>query len=115
MVSEDPWMAAMRRGDLAAAWAISDAVLQRRLVPREVPYLTTRSAGTTRKKDVVRIGVVWTAGNWDQRRNIPVDLLDPLGHMSHIRLFSLQFERPEKLPSIPWIACDCDTVSKTAE
>jgi hypothetical protein len=36
MTCDDPWKAAMRRGDLAAAWAIGDAVLKRRLEAREV-------------------------------------------------------------------------------
>ncbi|HVH80144.1 MAG TPA: hypothetical protein VM782_12185, partial [Stellaceae bacterium] len=27
----DPWIAAMRRGDFAAAWAICDTVLRRRI------------------------------------------------------------------------------------
>src|SRR5215475_9247692 len=34
--SDDPWMAAMRNGDLAAAWAISDAVLRERIESKEV-------------------------------------------------------------------------------
>jgi hypothetical protein len=33
---DDPWMEAMRRGDLALAWRISDAILRERLAAREV-------------------------------------------------------------------------------
>jgi hypothetical protein len=34
--SDDPWMAAMRNGDLATAWAISDAVLRHRIESKQV-------------------------------------------------------------------------------
>jgi hypothetical protein len=36
------------------------------------------------------IGVVWRAGNWDERRSIPINLLSALSHVSGARLFSLQ-------------------------
>jgi hypothetical protein len=34
--SDDPWMTAMRNGDLATAWAISDAVLRHRIESKQV-------------------------------------------------------------------------------
>jgi hypothetical protein len=48
-VQDDPWMAAMRRGDLASAWSICDAVLRRRIEtgirchrwPRHLQYIWT--------------------------------------------------------------------------
>jgi hypothetical protein len=36
------------------------------------------------------VGVVWRAGDWDERRSIPVNLLSGLSHVSGVRLLSLQ-------------------------
>src|SRR5947209_5651670 len=40
--NDDPWMAAMRRGDLAGAWAISDQVLQRHRMSGEQQWRRPR-------------------------------------------------------------------------
>jgi hypothetical protein len=36
------------------------------------------------------VGLVWRAGDWDERRSIPVNLLSALSHVSGVRLLSLQ-------------------------
>jgi hypothetical protein len=36
------------------------------------------------------VGMVWRAGDWDERRSIPINLLSALSHVSGVRLSSLQ-------------------------
>jgi hypothetical protein len=87
--------------------------LRTRSIPSEVPYLSRSDARPTRKDAIRRIGVVWTAGEWDPRRNIPIDLLAPITLIPEVHLFSLQLEPSPQLPRL--LPCDCNTVSKTAE
>jgi hypothetical protein len=54
---DDPWMAAMRRGDLAAAWRISDAVLSERLATGEVCWHRPR-----------HLQFIWTGEPLDDRK-----------------------------------------------
>ncbi len=45
-------------------------------IPAEVPYLHV--PGAPRNGGAPRVGLVWRAGEWDERRSIPRPLLEPL-------------------------------------
>jgi hypothetical protein len=58
-------------------------------LPAEVPYLHVEPA---RQPDDSRlaVGIVWRAGDWDERRSIPFPLLAPLARVPGIALHVLQ-------------------------
>ncbi len=71
-----------------------------------VPYL---HAGPTRRNwggdRPLRVGLVWRAGGWDERRSIPPHLLAPLAEVPGVELHVLQrgpglAERPEWLGTV---------------
>jgi hypothetical protein len=57
-----------------------------------VPYIFAEreQADFSRGRRNLAVGVVWRAGNWDDRRSIPAYFLSALSHVSGVRLFSLQ-------------------------
>jgi hypothetical protein len=58
-------------------------------VPAAVPYLHVESA--PRETDGrLHVGLVWKAGDWDDRRSIPADLLAPLADVCGVALHVLQ-------------------------
>jgi hypothetical protein len=57
-----------------------------------VPYVFVDEQWTPlrkRRRDLA-VGLVWRAGDWDERRSVPVNFLSALSHVSGVRLFSLQ-------------------------
>jgi hypothetical protein len=58
-------------------------------VPREVPYLHVPPSRLA-SKDQLNVGLVWQAGDWDERRSIPVHLLRPLARVPGVTLHVLQ-------------------------
>jgi hypothetical protein len=57
-----------------------------------VPYVfidEQRTPLPKRRRDLA-VGLVWRAGDWDERRSIPVNFLSALPLVSGVRLFSLQ-------------------------
>lgn len=60
-----------------------------RTVPADVPYLHVEPA--PRERDGrLHVGIVWKAGEWDDRRSIPADLLAPLAEIDGVTLHVLQ-------------------------
>jgi hypothetical protein len=59
-------------------------------LPAEVPYLHVSPAPRPAPHDVLAVGLVWAAGDWDARRNVPPELLLPLARIPGVRLFLLQ-------------------------
>lgn len=58
-------------------------------VPPEVPYLHVDPA--LRERDGrLHVGLVWKAGDWDDRRSIPIGLLAPLAAVPGVALHVLQ-------------------------
>jgi hypothetical protein len=219
--SDDPWMAAMRNGDLAAAWAISDAVLRHRIeskevcsnwprhlqfvwrgepltdkrvlvrcyhglgdtiqflrflrplrdiarqvtlwvqpslldlaagtagvdqllalhdgspeaehdvdveimeiphalrvtsIPNRVPYLRVPAASQRQPEaGVHRVGIVWEAGGWDPRRDVPLPLLRRLAGLPGVRLYSLQGGPAAALAhAVPAAPMDIGTINDAA-
>lgn len=59
-------------------------------LPATVPYLHVEPMPVATGKDKLTIGLVWKAGDWDQRRNIPFSLLQPLLKIPGIQFIILQ-------------------------
>jgi hypothetical protein len=57
-----------------------------------IPYvfISGHRAWLSELRRELSVGVVWRAGNWDECRSIPINLLSALSHVSGVRLFSLQ-------------------------
>ncbi|MFN2530124.1 MAG: ADP-heptose--LPS heptosyltransferase [Pyrinomonadaceae bacterium] len=63
-------------------------------LPAGIPYLhVPRSELTDEIK--FRVGLVWKAGDWDDGRSIPFELLRPLGTIEGVRLIILQKQAPQ--------------------
>ena len=60
-----------------------------RTLPAEVPYLHADPAPLPRDGRLA-VGLVWKAGDWDERRSIPPELLAPLAELSGVELHILQ-------------------------
>lgn len=58
-------------------------------LPREVPYLHAEPAPLERDGRL-QVGIVWKAGEWDERRSVPFPLLAPLADVEGVRLHVLQ-------------------------
>ena len=75
-----------------------------RTLPAEVPYLHADPAPLPRDGRLA-VGLVWKAGDWDERRSIPPELLAPLAELSGVELHILQrgpglHERPPGLGTV---------------
>ena len=58
-------------------------------LPAEVPYLRAEPAPLPRDGRLA-VGVVWKAGDWDERRSIPAPLLAPLAELPGVAIHVLQ-------------------------
>lgn len=61
----------------------------RATLPADVPYLHADPAPLARDGRLA-VGVVWRAGDWDERRSIPAALLAPLAELPGVTLHILQ-------------------------
>jgi hypothetical protein len=61
-----------------------------RSIPREVPYLRAEPPAPLARDGRLEVGVVWRAGEWDDRRSVPFPLVAPLADLPGIRLHVLQ-------------------------
>jgi hypothetical protein len=57
-------------------------------IPAQIPYL--HSGQAPRQRNKLAAGIVWAAGDWDQRRSIPATLLAPLAKVSGVELHIFQ-------------------------
>jgi hypothetical protein len=85
-------------------------------IPADVPYLYGAGAAEARSEvQNFTVGVVWEAGNWDCRRNLPVALLRRIADLPGIRFISLQAGTAAVLAhSIPAEIVDCSALNHTA-
>jgi len=58
-------------------------------LPSRVPYVHADPAEIPRD-DRLAVGLVWRAGDWDERRSIPIHLLSPLAQIPGVDLHVLQ-------------------------
>jgi hypothetical protein len=57
-------------------------------VPNEVPYVHVPPV--SHQADGFAVGIAWAAGDWDARRSVPCELLEPLGELPGVSLHVLQ-------------------------
>ena len=72
------------------------------MLSARVPYLSAGSAEWVRTRlgpDELAVGLVWRAGDWDLRRSLKLEQLEPLSRVRGVRWFSLQ-ETSE--PELRW-------------
>src|SRR3954447_4672553 len=84
-------------------------------VPARVPYVSVEPLPSPLPSPSPRVGIVWRAGEWDERRSIPFEQLDPLFRIPGISWYSLQqtvtsFERHDRVE--PLAACDALTTAR---
>lgn len=58
-------------------------------IPAEVPYLHADPL-TLVDDGRMRVGIVWRAGEWDERRSIPYSLIAQLAAVRNVRIYVLQ-------------------------
>ena len=83
-------------------------------IPSAVPYLHATPTPLI-ADERLRVGVVWRAGDWDDRRSIPFDLLGSLFTVPDVCWYCLQHDpqRPEQHPKLR--ALDNATILRSAE
>ena len=59
-------------------------------IPSSVPYLQVEPKLLSAENEKYNVGLVWKAGDWDPRRNIPFQYLAPLAEVQNIQLYILQ-------------------------
>jgi hypothetical protein len=59
-------------------------------LPATVPYLHVEPLPIAPQNGKQKIGLVWQAGGWDKRRDVPFELLHPLFEMEHVEIIILQ-------------------------
>ncbi len=55
----------------------------------KIPYLEVEPLQLS-KENKFSVGLVWKAGNWDEKRNIPFTVLSPLAKITGIQLYVMQ-------------------------
>jgi hypothetical protein len=83
-------------------------------IPSAIPYLTATPTPLL-ADECLRVGVVWRAGDWDDRRSIPFDLLGSLFTVPDVCWYCLQHDpqRREQHPNLH--ALDNATILRSAE
>jgi hypothetical protein len=83
-------------------------------IPCAVPYLDATPT-PFEGNECLRVGIVWRAGDWDDRRSIPFDVLKRLLTVPHVRWYSLQHDPKgsEQHPNLHPL--DNATVQRSAE
>lgn len=59
-------------------------------IPATIPYLHVEPMPLSSEKNKLAVGLVWKAGDWDERRGIPFSILQPLAEVPGIQLYILQ-------------------------
>jgi Glycosyltransferase family 9 (heptosyltransferase) len=85
-------------------------------IPADIPYLHPDTTGRAREKNgKFTVGLVWEAGGWDRRRDLPIDLLRQLVDVPRVQFICLQAgAAAASASSIPAETVDCSTLNHTA-
>lgn len=59
-------------------------------IPMKIPYINIEPMQLSRDKDKLSVGLVWKAGDWDQSRSVPFELLQPLFEINEALIYILQ-------------------------
>lgn len=63
-------------------------------IPVKTPYLHVDSLPKASPKEKLSVGLVWKAGDWDERRSIPFSLLAPLNPIQETNIYIVQADAP---------------------
>jgi hypothetical protein len=85
-------------------------------IPNQVPYLRAPHAPQLESGERAhRVGIVWEAGAWDPRRDVPLPLLRRLTGLPGVRLYSLQAGPAGALAqAVPALPTDIGTINHAA-
>jgi len=64
-------------------------------IPSEFPYLHVAPLPLTSNKEKLSVGLVWKAGDWDERRSMPFSFFLPLANVPGVDFFILQADAKE--------------------
>jgi hypothetical protein len=81
-------------------------------LPGAIPYIYVPVAAVKTASLRRRIGVCWSAGEWDPKRSLPPAELRPLTTLSDVRWFSLQF--PPAMCALPAASIASHDIAETA-
>ena len=59
-------------------------------IPSQIPYIHVPPMQVNKMASKLLVGLVWKAGDWDQNRNIPFDMLHPLFQIEGVDILILQ-------------------------
>lgn len=59
-------------------------------IPSAFPYIQVEPLHLAKESKELAVGLVWKAGDWDERRSIPFELLKPLQDINGVQLYILQ-------------------------
>ena len=65
-------------------------------IPADVPYLKVSPAQEFTSRDTLKVGVVWRAGEWDERRSMSAELMASLASIEDVTLLVLQDRKASK-------------------
>ncbi|QMU29204.1 glycosyltransferase family 9 protein [Adhaeribacter radiodurans] len=63
-------------------------------IPSRIPYLHTEPLPLPSENGLPKVGLVWKAGDWDERRSLPFSFLKPLAGLKNIQFYILQADAP---------------------
>lgn len=89
-------------GDIEAAYDIDVEIMELPFIfrttvdniPSNVPYLHASPGCLGVTDNSISAGLVWKAGGWDTRRDIPFEYLAPLFEVNGVNLYILQYNAP---------------------
>ena len=84
-------------------------------IPAQVPYFHLDASALEDCR--MKVGLVWRGGDWDQRRDVPFDLLTQLAELQEISFYALQqetsaFEHHQRLKIILPAGADALTTAR---
>jgi ADP-heptose:LPS heptosyltransferase len=59
-------------------------------IPSSFPYIEVQPLALSKEEKALKVGLVWKAGNWDERRSILFEELAPLHRIDDVALYILQ-------------------------
>ena len=66
-----------------------------RTIPDSIPYMQVEPGLLSPDKKRLSVGLVWKAGDWDERRSIPFSFFAPLSEIPDAQFYILQANAPQ--------------------
>ena len=73
-------------------------------IPRDVPYLYAAPLATAAplRPDATRVGIFWRVGDWDDRRAVPYDFVEPIAGLDGVEACMVPRTPPGALGIPTW-------------